>query len=130
MRPRRALGRMRHRLALMATVRNRDAGGGTARADTVIGTVAARITVASARERAAYGQLQERVAYIATIRFRSDLDQGQTVVWLPAGAADATVGSATLPTGTALYVLTAVDADPDMRPGEFMTLALEERSTI
>lgn len=130
MKPSRNLGRMRHRLAIMTIVRAPDGGGGTTRADTVLATVAARITVASARERAAYGQLQERVSYIALIRFRTDVDQGQTTVWLPAGAADATPGSATLPVGTPLYALTAVDADPDGRPGEFMLLALEERSTI
>lgn len=130
MKPSRNLGRMSHQLAIMTIVRTPDGGGGTERADTVLATVPARITVASARERSAYGQLQERVAYIALIRFRSDIDQGQTVVWLPIDATAPADGSATLPTGTALYVLTAVDADPDGRPGEFMTLALEERSTI
>lgn len=127
---RRNLGRMRHRLTIMATVRVPDEGGGSSRADTVAGTVWARVQTASSAEKSAYGQLQERVSHIITIRHTADVDQGQTVVWLPAGAADPAEGSTDLPDGTALYVLSAVDADPDGRPGEFMRLACEQRSTI
>lgn len=124
---------MRHRLTLMAVTRTPDDGGGTARADTVIGTVWARVQIASARERSAYGQLQERVSHIVMIRHRTDVDQGSTVVWLPQGTAIAdepAVNDTDLPDGTALYVLTAVDADPDGRPGEFLLLACEERAII
>lgn len=130
---RRNLGHMRHRLTIMQTVRVDDGGGGTERQDTVAATVWARIKIASAREKMAYGQLQERVTHTVMIRTRNDVDNGSTVVWLPQGTlidAEPDDGATEQPAGTELYVLTCVDADPDGRPGEFLQLACEERTTI
>ena len=73
-----------------------------------------------------YAQLQERVTHKALIRFREDVDQGSTVYWLNAGADEPEVASTAAPDGRALYVVTATDADPDGRPGEFLELTLRE----
>lgn len=117
---------MRHRLTIMGVVRVPDEGGGYARADAVIGTVWGRITTMGALEANTYAQLQERVTHKALIRFREDVDQGSTVYWLNAGADEPEVASTAAPDGRALYVVTATDADPDGRPGEFLELTLRE----
>lgn len=126
----RNVGRMRHRLTIMQTVRVEDEGGGSARADVVLATVWARLEIASAREQTAYSSNQERVTHMAMIRYRADVENGQTVVILPPGATEPEEGSEGAPAGTALYVLTATDADPDGRPREFLQLACEQRAII
>jgi head-tail adaptor len=126
----RNLGRMRHRLTIMTVVRVPDEGGGYARADAVTGTIWARLSTVGALEANTYSQLQERVTHKALIRFRSDVDEGSTVYWLNAGAEEPEVGSTAAPDGLALYVLTAVDADPDGRPGEFMELILRQGGNL
>lgn len=129
---RRNLGRMRHRLTLMAVTRTQDDGGGYARADVVLANVWARITTIGALEANTYSQLQERVTHKAMIRWRDDVAQGQTAVWLPQGTVEADEpdpGDAA-PDGTALYIVTAVDADPDGRPGEFMNLICREGGNL
>lgn len=128
---RRNLGRMRHRLTIMAIERTTDAGGGAARSDAVVATVAARIKTIGALEANTYSQLQERVTHKAMIRARTDLKQGQTVYWLNAGATELAQGvDDTIPDGAALYVVTTMDADPDGRPGEFMDVILREGGNL
>lgn len=127
---RRNLGRMRHRLTIMGVVRVSDDGGGYERADAVLANVWGRITTVGALEANTYSQLQERVTHKALLRFRADLDQGSTVYWLNAGATEPEVASTAAPDGLALYVVTAVDADPDGRPGEFMELTLREGGNL
>lgn len=121
---------MRHRLTIMGVVRVEDEGGGFAREDAVLATVWGRITTVGALEANTYSQLQERVTHKALIRFREDVDQGSTVYWLNPGAADPAVASTTAPNGRALYVVTAMDADPDGRPGEFVYLMLREGGNL
>lgn len=127
---RRNLGRMRHRLTIMTVVRVQDDGGGYARADAVSATIWGRITTVGALEANTYSQLQERVSHKALIRARSDVRQGSTLYWLAAGADELEVGSTDIPEGIALYVVTAVDADPDGRPGEFVELMLREGGNL
>lgn len=127
---RRNLGRMRHRLTLMAVTRVQDEGGGFARADAVVANVWGRITTVGALEANTYSQLQERVTHKALIRFRTDVDQGSTVYWLNTGATEPAVASTATPDGIALYVLTAVDADPDGRPREFLELTLRQGGNL
>jgi len=127
---RRNLGRMRHRLAIMGIVRTPDTGGGFARADAVLGTVWGRIDTVGALEANTYSQLQQRVTHKALIRHRPDIAQGQTVYWLHPGTADPAPGSTATPAGTALYVVTALDADPDGRPGEFLLLTLRQGGNL
>lgn len=123
---RRHLGRMHHRLTIMAMVRNVDEGGGFARADTVIATVWARVRTLGALEVNSYAQLQERATHEAIIRTRADVRHGQTLYWLAPGATEPATGATTAPNGTALYVLSVTDADPDGRRGEFLKLTLRE----
>lgn len=127
---RRNLGRMRHRLTIMGVVRVPDEGGGYDRRDAVIGTVWGRIDTVGAMEANTYSQLQERVTHKALIRFRTDLGQGSTIYWLNAGATEPDVASTAAPDGLALYVVTAVDADPDGRPGEFLELTLRQGGNL
>lgn len=127
---RRFLGRMRHRLTIMGIVRTPDGGGGSARADAVIATVWGRVTIIGVLESNTYSQLQQRVTHKATIRTRADVAQGQTLYWLAAGATEPEIGSTAIPAGVPLYVLTAIDADPDGRPGEFMELTLREGGNL
>lgn len=129
-RRKRNLGRMHHRITIMQTVRADDGGGGTTRSDVVIATVWGRVQTVTAREMEAYGQLQERVTHSIMIRYRDDVDNGQTVVWLNRGATEPSASDPEPTDGTALYVKAAHDADPDGRPGEFMLLMCEERVTI
>jgi hypothetical protein len=67
-----------------------------------------------------YSQLQERATHKALIR-RAPVTQGQTVVW----ERDASQGG-----DLSLYVVSAVDADPDGRPGEFLELTLREGGNL
>lgn len=114
---RRNLGRMRHRLALKVITRVPDGGGGFARADTPGDVVWARIETVGALEANTYAQLQQRATHKALIRWRADVAQGQTVIWMRP-----TLSGGNLP----LYVLAVRDADPDGRPGEFLLLILRE----
>lgn len=117
----RHLGRMRHRLRIKLIRRTEDAGGGYSRADVDGPTVWARVDTVGALEANTYAQRQERVTHKALIRWRSDVTQGQTVVWVrPASH------GGELP----LYVVSAVDADPDGRPGEFMELVLRQGGNL
>lgn len=123
------LGVMRHRVVIRRIVRTDDEGGGTSRADTNLATVWARVEKIGATEKAAYGQLQERATHTIILRARDDVDNGQTIMWLKPGAAEPAPGSTTVPDARPMYVLTSVEANPD-RPGEFIRLVVEERSTI
>ena len=120
---------MRHRLAIMNTVRQEDDGGGFARADVVLSTVWGRVNTIGALEQNSYSQLQERTTHKAIIRWRSDVDQGQTVIWLSPGTPEPEPGDPA-PAGTALYVVSALDADPDGRPREFLELTLREGGNL
>lgn len=126
----RNLGRMRHRLAIMNVVRVQDAGGGYARADAVQSVVWGRVMTIGAIEANTYSQLQERVTHKAMIRTNTVVNQGSTVYWLNPNAAEPAVGSTAKPNGRALYVVTAVDADPDGRPGEFIELIMREGGNL
>ena len=125
-----SLGRMSHRLAIMATVRVEDDGGGAARADTVAAIIWGHIKTIGALEANTYSQLQERVTHKAMIRSRDGIGQGSTIYWLTRGEVEPELASTATPDGKALYVLTAVDADPDYRPGEFLELALREGGNL
>jgi len=121
---------MRHRLAIMEVIREPDGGGGNARADAVAAIVWGRITTVGAMEANTYSQLQERVTHKAITRKRSGIGQGVTLYWLTAGAAEPSLGSTAKPDGLALYVVSAVDADPDRRPGEFLELTLRQGGNL
>jgi len=109
----RNLGAMRHRLRIFAAVRVPDGGGGFLRGDSVLAEVAAQISTISATELLAYSNLQQRATHKAIIRFRSDIQQGQSAIWLhPKGDRD-------------LYILTSIDARPE-RPGEFLEIVMRE----
>lgn len=109
----RNLGAMRHRLRVFAPVRSPDGGGGFIRGDSVLAEMAAQISTISATELLAYSNLQQRATHRAIIRYRDDIRQGQSAVWLhPKGDRD-------------LYILTAIDARPE-RPGEFLELICRE----
>lgn len=129
-RRKRSIGRMRHRLTIMALTRSDDGGGGSSRADAVSATVWARVELASVKEVAAYSQLQQRTTHSVLIRQRDDVRQGSTVYWLSPGATEPDVGETTPPDGIALYVHSAIDDDPDGRPGEFLRLMCEQRAII
>jgi len=118
---RRGLGQMRHLLTIMRVVRAADGGGGFARSDTAVATVLARIDTIGVLEANTYAQLQQRATHKALIRWRSDLEQGQTVVWKKPTSRGGDL---------ALYVVTAKDADPDKRPGEFLELVLREGGNL
>lgn len=126
----RSLGRMSHRLAIMTVIRTPDAGGGAARADAVAAIVWARINTVGALEANTYSQLQHRVTHKAMIRHREGIGQGSTVHWLTRGEAEPAIGSTAAPAGKPLYVVTAVDANPDNRPGEFLELMLREGGNL
>lgn len=117
----RSLGRMRHRLKLMALTRIADEGGGNARADVELATVWARVKTMSTFEANTYAQLQQRVTHEAMIRWRSDVAQGMTAIWQrPAGHGG----------DLSLYIVTSEDADPDGRPGEFLKLVMREGGNL
>jgi hypothetical protein len=111
---------MRHRLTVMTVVRVQDEGGGYSREDAATSTVWARITTVGALEANTYLQLQERVTHKALIR-RAAVEQGQTVIWERPSSQGGDL---------ALYVVSAVDADPDGRPGEFLELTLREGGNL
>lgn len=111
---------MRHRLAIKRVVRVQDEGGGFERQDASLASVWARITTVSALEANTYSQLQHRVTHKAVIR-TAPVSQGQTVIWERPFAQGGDI---------ALYVVTAIDADPDRRPGEFMELMLREGGNL
>jgi len=118
---RRNLVRMRHRLLIKIIGRVPDGGGGFARSDTAGETVWARVDTIGTLEANTYAQLQQRATHKALIRWRDDIAQGQTVVWKrPAGQGG----------DLNLYVVTAKDADPDGRPGEFLLLVLREGGNL
>lgn len=119
MRPR--IGKLRHRLLIKTIVRTPDGGGGYARADTDGETVWARVSTAGAYEANTYAQLQQRVTHKAIIRYRSDIAQGQTVVWQRPAAHGGDLS---------LYVESVVDADLDHRPGEFLKIMLREGGNL
>jgi len=117
----RNLGKMRHKLLIKQIGRTLDDGGGFARSDTNSEEIWARVRTIGALEANTYAQLQERVSHKAMIRWRSDLRQGQTVVWQRPASQGGDLS---------LYVVTSIDADPDKRPGEFMELALREGGNL
>lgn len=123
------LGVMRHRITIRATVRADDGGGGTSRADTNFATVWGRVEKASPKEVDTYSQLQEHVTHAIKMRSRSDVKHGQTLYRLRRGATEPTNGTTTEPDGDAFYVISVVDDNED-RPGEFMRIMCEGRSTI
>jgi len=116
----RNLGRMRHRLEIQIITRVADGGGGNARADVPGKTVWARVEVVKAHEASVYAQLQQRVTHKAIIR-RTDLKQGQTVIWKRPTSHGGDLS---------LYVESVVDADPDGRPGEFLKAMLREGGNL
>ncbi len=119
------LGRMRHRITIRQTIRVDDGGGGSERQDTNIATVSCSVRTTSVREIAAYGQLQERATHSIRLRWRTDVDQGQTVYWHGPGDQEPVAGSATPVAGLPLYVLSAVDDDTE-HPREFLRMMCRE----
>lgn len=118
---RRNLGKMRHRFLIKTVTRVQDEGGGYARADTNGAEVWGRIRTVGALEANTYAQLQERVTHKAVIRWRSDLNQGSTIVWKRPASQGGNLS---------LYVITAHDDDPDHHPGEFLALMLREGGNL
>lgn len=108
---RRDVGKFRHRVKLYTATRVDDGGGGAARSDPSVGTlideVWADVAPMTAREQYWSQQLVENVTHTVKIRWRSEVLDGQFVVW---GAVQ-------------LYIITAVDPT---NLGEFLFLACRE----
>lgn len=103
-----ALGKMRHRLTVLAVERVPDGAGGFARQDLPSIDVWARVMLMSAREVSAYAELQQRASHRVIARTNPDIREGVTLVWHWPGG------------DVPLYVEAVAQWDQDGRPGEFI----------
>lgn len=75
----RNLGRMRHRVKVMAPSRVPDSGLGVIRGDQEIAEVWASVEIISSAEIFAYQQLQQRLTHTVMVRYDDRFRQGQFI---------------------------------------------------
>jgi SPP1 family predicted phage head-tail adaptor len=75
------LGRLRQRVDLQAKVRTVSSSGSVSEAWTTFATVWARMEPLSSKEVMAAGRAVGEIVYRVEVRFRSDLDEAERLIW-------------------------------------------------